>query len=140
MSAGRQLSLCLVCLSPPGAAVSVQQPVAGSGRPLRDVIAELVSAPDRHMLQTVCRQCHQLLADFDAATERARALRSTSQSVFDRADRHLVAMLLEPRQSRAVLAAAARHRQTAGQDAPAVHIEILQTEDEVKRTPGRLVS
>ena len=85
------------------------------------------------MLQTVCHQCHQLLADFDDATERARALRSTIQSVYDGADRKLVAMLLEPRQSRAVLAAAAKYQQTGAEEeegeaeAQAVHIEILQT-------------
>ncbi|XP_043238605.1 zinc finger protein Gfi-1b-like isoform X2 [Amphibalanus amphitrite] len=142
MSTERHLSLCLICLSPPGAAVSIEEKVAGSGRPLRDVISELVSARDRHMLQTVCRQCHQLLADFDAATERARALRSTIQSVFDGADRHLVAMLLEPRQSRAVLAAAARHRQTGAEGAEtpaAVHIEILQAGEEGKEAAPDLV-
>ena len=72
---------------------------------------------------------HRLLADFEEATERARSLRSTIQSVFDGADQRLVAMLLEPRQSRAVLAAAARHRQT-GAEEQAVHIEILQQGEE----------
>ncbi|XP_037079431.1 myeloid zinc finger 1-like [Pollicipes pollicipes] len=39
---------------------------------------------DRHMLQTVCGQCHRLLADFDQVSEQARGLRATIQSVFDR--------------------------------------------------------
>lgn len=68
-----QVDLCLVCLSPPSDRVNTHTPLPGSGRALYDVITELLTSRetrDRHMLSSVCGQCHRLLTDFDQVSDR----------------------------------------------------------------------